>query len=499
MRQLWDDIRKNAASAIAPTVMAGLVYLLNYFVFGPANTITAPFVTLSYLRLRQLRFHPGALVKQLAVYLLLALVSWAAVRSAVLCLLLNAAALFWIGDVLIDEYEPNNYLSSVMALGLFQLSPAVTPAELGLRLLSLCASFALIALFAFVPRLIRPQPSALRQRTEEGLALSGTLTAAEDDALETHRALRALNHALSMEIWSENRSALRRRNRVNWYCRFVAAFQVVNFLTAPENPPEDRESARQILAGLHREFEGPGPELQFLRLRIRDHRPDLRSFRLRFALRLTLVGTPCLLFRQLSALPNTYWFVISVFTMMIPFTDETQTRVRQRVVGSFVGLLLCFALYSLIPDLAGHLVIMLIANFFVYASGSYGARVAFITCSAMAAQTVDVILPAVLGQRMLYTLAGAAVALLANRFVFRVRASKQIEYLRGLLRDIRKALPAAEDRRRRDELLIKSYLLSHRILALNDALPEGERLPDLPAAERAHMRYLAEYLLSEEE
>mgnify|MGYP002870190895 CR=1 FL=1 len=50
--------------------------------------------------------------------------------------------------------------------------------------------------FAFAPRLIRREPPKLASLTEEGLALSGTLTEAEDDALETHRALRALNHAI---------------------------------------------------------------------------------------------------------------------------------------------------------------------------------------------------------------------------------------------------------------------------------------------------------------
>ena len=73
-------------------------------------------------------------------------------------------------------------------------------------------------------------------------------------------------------------------------------------------------------------------------MHFRLRRPDLRSFRLRFALRQVITVTPCLIFAWVSQLPNIYWLVISVFFMMIPFTDHTMSRVRQRVGGTLPAL-----------------------------------------------------------------------------------------------------------------------------------------------------------------
>ena len=497
MEQVWKDIRANAASAVVPTVLAALVYLMNYFVFGEENTLMMPFVILSFLRLRQMHYHLGCMLKHLLLYVLIACAAYLAVKGALACAAVNLAALFLIGYYVIDEYNPRNYLSAAMAVGFFQLAPVTTPEALGLRVLALCCSFALFFLYAAVARKMAPETRPLSELTAEGFALSDALLrAAEGGApdLTAHLPLCELNHRLSSEIYASNRAALGRCNRVNWYCRFVGVFEVVNALSSPGATPEDLAKARSIHERFHEEFTHRQPEMKYLRLRLRDHRPDRRSFRLRFALRLALVGTAILVFRLVSQLPNTFWFVISVLTMMIPFSNETLHRVKQRVGGTFVGLILCFALFSLFRSAWAHMLIMMAANFFIYASGSYGATAAFITCSAMATQTVDVALPETLLLRMAWTLAGAAVALLANYFLFPVRADRQIEYLRELLARLRQGLPTARTREW-DSVLIKSYLIIQRIQALNKTLPQPDPELRVMEEEREHMQFLADYLL----
>ena len=498
-------IRKNAVGAIAPTIVAALIFHVTYLLFGIENNLMAPFVTLSYLRLRQMNYHMGCMLKHVLIYIVMAVVGYIAVTGPVACAVVNAAALFWVGYLLIDEYNPNNYMSAGMALGLFQVSPVDTLPGLGRRILAILVAFAIIAAFALLERLWHGKKRPIIESVSEGFQICETLIAgaeagADPNAPETaelHRRMNEVNHALSQEIYSSNRAAVRRRNPVNWFCQFIVVFQVIDYLTANYRAaPEYAADARRLLTSYRRKFDTSGPGPEYLRLHLRDNRPDLRSFRLRFALRLMIVVTPCLVFRYMGGFPNSYWLVISVLTMMMPFSNETQERVKERVIGSFCGLVLCFGLFSLVTSTAGHLVIMAIANFFVYSAGSYGAMVAFITCSAMATQTLDVLLLPTLLQRMAYTFAGALIALLANRFIFPVRAGKQIEYLRELLRDIRVALPKAETRREKDQMIVKSYMITNRIKALNESLPEGERVGDLAEAEREHVVFMADYLLN---
>ena len=83
---------------------------------------------------------------------------------------------------------------------------------------------------------------------------------------------------------------------------------------------------------------------------------------------------------------------------------------------------------------------MTAANFLIYAADGYGPTVAFITCSALALQSIDSNIPVVLTQRLIYTLLGGGIALLSNRYIFPVRLQKQMQYLFELLRTLREQL-----------------------------------------------------------
>ena len=190
--------------------------------------------------------------------------------------------------------------------------------------------------------------------------------------------------------------------------------------------------------------------------------------------------------------------------MMIPFTEHTVQRVRQRIFGTMAGILLCFVFFTLFPDFASRVVIMTVANFMIYAADGYGPMVAFITCSALALQSIDSSVPIVLLQRLVYTLTGAGIALLANKYIFPVRIRKQMQYLFELLKSIRTKLTEVdahtthgEDMRRHqiDQLIIKSYLLSTRAENLQDSLPEEKKFLDFENDRKQHMAWLASYLV----
>ena len=95
--------------AIAPTIVATLIFFVTYFFFGIENTMIGPFATLSFLRYRNMCSHYECLIRNFAVYMIMAVLSFLAVINLPLCILINAMALFWIADLLIDEYNPNNY------------------------------------------------------------------------------------------------------------------------------------------------------------------------------------------------------------------------------------------------------------------------------------------------------------------------------------------------------------------------------------------------------
>ena len=104
------------------------------------------------------------------------------------------------------------------------------------------------------------------------------------------------------------------------------------------------------------------PCTDYRRLNFRIRKPDIRNLRFRFALRQVIVLTPCLVLAYLWQTNNIYWLVISVFFMMIPFTEYTMQRVRQRVFGTMAGIVLSFILFTIFPDFTSRVVIMTTAD-----------------------------------------------------------------------------------------------------------------------------------------
>lgn len=504
-------------SAIAPTIVATIIFFITYFFFGMENTMIGPFATLSFLRYRNMCNHYECLIRNFIVYMIMAVFSFLAVINLPLCILINAAALFWLAYLLIDEYNPNNYFPAGMALIFFQIAPVHTFSALGNRLLALLASFAIVFLFSWLLSRKENTQKRLIGLIQEGFEVCRQLldlTAKDGDAssfaenvnelLPVHKKLCEINQKCSMEIYSSNRAALRHKGKINWYCRFVLVFQIINYLTNHPEQEGNLARAEEIYAKFYPQFLTTEPTADYRKLTFRVRKPDIRNMRLRFALRQVIILTPCLVISYVWQSNNIYWLVISVFFMMIPFTEHTVQRVRQRVLGTMAGIVLCFVFFTLFPDFGSRVVIMTVANFMIYAADGYGPMVAFITCSALVLQSIDSSVPIVLLQRLFYTLAGAGIALLANKYIFPVRIQKQMQYLFELLKSIRTKLtevdahttPGEDVRRHQiDQLIIKSYLLSTRAENLQDSLPEEKKFLDFENDRKQHMAWLASYLV----
>ncbi len=534
LRSLKPAVKK----AIAPTIMATLIFFITYYFFGTENTMIGPFATLSFMRFRTMHNHYECMIKNFGIYFAMAFLAFFAVMNLPLCIIINALALFWIADILIDEYNPTNYFPAGMALIFFQIAPVSTPAGLLNRLEALLATAVLVFLFVFVLSKIKKPQKLLPDHIQEGFEnchrqldlchlLKNNMTPTRDtaaydrdtsrkseDTFKTvvpsfadlerlHRELADINKKISNEIYAWNRASLFPKGKTNWYCQFVLFFQLMNYLTLNYKTNQNLEKAEKLYRDFFTTFETVEPTPDYHRLNFRLKKPDIRSFRLRFALRQVITVTPCMVFAWASGLPNVYWLVISVFFMMIPFTDHTMQRIRQRVTGTIAGIVICLVLFSVFSGFASHVVIMTIANFLIYGASGYGPTVAYITCSALALQTLDATVPLVLGQRLLYTLIGAVIALIANKWIFPIRFRYQIEYLAEMIRSIRdeiieldRTAPHDENfpKWEMDQRIIKSYLLTNRLEGMCELLPQAEQHFDYRNFEKKHMNIMAEFL-----
>ena len=161
-------IKEKIAKALAPALVITAIFFVTLYFFGMENTMIGPFATLSFLRYRSMCNHYECMLKNFAIYIIMAVLAYFAVLSFGLCILLNALALFWIAYFLIDEYNPTNYFPAGMALIFFQIAPVHTPHALLLRIGALIATFVIVFLFVFVLTHLQKKEHLLLQLLQSG-------------------------------------------------------------------------------------------------------------------------------------------------------------------------------------------------------------------------------------------------------------------------------------------------------------------------------------------
>lgn len=531
MKKFSFGFSTNWKSFISPTIVATLILIATLYFFGPQNSMIAPFVTISYLHFINMKNHYACMIRQLCLYLLIAVASYVAVINLPLCIFVNAGVLFLLAFLVTDEYHPTNYEPMGMALIFFQTAALSTPKALGERLLAILVSFGIILLFVAVTGVRYGKKDPIRDLVLQGFDICEeliTLCSGVDNDVrkdQLQQEICDINHKISEEIYSYNRSTFRRKGKVNFYCSFVVMFQVVNYMLANAQVPGNLDRVKNLLKNYRALLEVEKPKNDYWMLLLRSDRLNLHDFKFRFALREIIVMTPVLALAWISQQQFVYWMAFSLFFMLVPTTDYTLDVVRKRVLGTVIGIFISLILFMIFPNLPGRVAITAVLNLFIYANEGVIPTVAYISCATLAMQTLDLATVSNLTHCAIVTFASAAIALLANRFLFPTHVEKQIQRLSDRLSDIRHILVDyifsrnqekqqqkihsnyiitdrflnSEDHRHHfnDQLVIRSYLISQRIKELDLSRPSKQRDPSLPVRERRHMFFMAEYLNGE--
>lgn len=488
----------------------------------------APFAALTFLRVHQMHHRMSCLAKNFAIYVVMAVLAALALVNIGLCIIVNALAVFWIAYLLIDEFNPNNYFPAGMALIFFQISPVNLTSAKGLlmRIAGLVAAFLIIAVFLSILRLCEKvsgkalQKNQLEQLVYNGMDLCAkicekieTLLASDiqvsnveketdeiDDIQKLQHNLCQINRQLCQLLYTQNRSVIGKKVEDNRYCAYVALFQTASHIELHSGQNETIKNQIRQLKDLMQDYDqviANLPDEVSKKLRIRTNRLDIRSFRLRFALRQVCVLTPCLVFAYVSGWPNSYWLTISVFFMMIPLYERTPGRIAQRMSGTLAGLMLCVILFAVFNGIPARIVLMTIFNFLIYCASDYASMVTFITGSALALNFVEDNYLVMLAQRLIYTIVGAVIAWIANTWIFPIRANRQMKFIRKILEEVRNEaenaiqLPRAQRVCTLNRLIILSYMLCMRMDDLNSTLQEEQKNHVLEHELQTHMQTLA--------
>nr|WP_247605642.1 YccS family putative transporter [Providencia rettgeri] len=150
------------------------------------------------------------------------------------------------------------------------------------------------------------------------------------------------------------------------------------------------------------------------------HHLTPKSSLFRHAVRMSILLCTGYAIIQLFDMERGYWILLTSLFVCQPNYSATKRRLALRIIGTIVGILIGLPLLNLIPSIEGQLTLIVISGllFFMFRSSQYAQATLFITllvlfCFNLLGEGFDVALP-----RIIDTLIGCFIALLAVSFIW---------------------------------------------------------------------------------
>jgi len=519
-----NSIKKTLKKALPPTILSMVLLLVNLKFFGLSNIIIAIYMTLTFIRMRTYLIIENNIFKPLFIQLAIGVLASVASMGGLLEVLINFLGIIILVYLLTDEYNPDSYFPYLMAFVLLQMFP-VKFDQISNRLLGIFVSYIIVYLALMI---VSPkgEDNKIQELIKSGFEnihsqfknlYYDDIDKVKSEQIELFDICRELNrfvysggrrkyyqimiafqhinniiHDLksSKEIIEENKKEFK---------RFYKLFKYL------ENNFKDYKLCAERLEEFEKEFKFHNKNLTFytsLVLRylsesiehLNYHRFNLRKFlnfknnkdyfqvyskynlklnefKLRFAIRMSVIVTLAFFVIRRFSLPKGYWLPMTVFILALPFYEDSKARVYARFRGTILGVIVAFLLFSVFKGQEMHFVIILVTTFFMYAFKDYATMSIYVTCYALAITTISMSDGEAVILRLLYTGIAAIVVLFANKFILPNKnhvelinmVKRLIDLDKVMITKAREALEKDFDEMELRRIIYSSYLISGRI------------------------------------
>ncbi|MBD3108163.1 FUSC family protein [Bacillus sp. AGMB 02131] len=206
---------------------------------------------------------------------------------------------------------------------------------------------------------------------------------------------------------------------------------------------------------------------------------DKNSVRFTYAIRLGIVIVIAAFIANYFALEQGKWLVYTIFSVTQPYSETTEFRVRERIIGTLIGAAIFLLLFSIITNETGRLILVVLLGYIQNYATSYRTTVITVTLCALstAALTGD---PTVLTlERILNVLIGVVIGMIANQIIMPYSVEKNTKSLVEMYKDttihmLKEVFEYANDPKKHthsiNNLFAVSSLIEERILLNNETL-----------------------------
>lgn len=198
---------------------------------------------------------------------------------------------------------------------------------------------------------------------------------------------------------------------------------------------------------------------------------NIHSFKMRFALRLSIAVCPVATLMYYFNLPHGFWMPMTILVLILPYWENTLRKIADRVIGTLLGIAVFAILYYFFPSPLEQMIIMVIVNFLIYTTKRYAFTAIFLTCSSFAINVAMNNADHLFSLRFIYTIGAAIIAIVASYCIFPTNNEAELKNMMRRLLDMDDFLldtllqlsKGNQKQSIKQELVLTSYLVSGKI------------------------------------
>ena len=157
---------------------------------------------------------------------------------------------------------------------------------------------------------------------------------------------------------------------------------------------------------------------------------NLKSLKFIYSFKLALSISLSMFLVQYLNIQYGKWIVITIYVIMQPYKEDTVKKAKKRFIGTFIGVILFFVLFSIIHDTIPKVLILLVAFFYYFYFKDYEKKVMSMTIVSLSSISLVENINILSIDRFIFVTVGISIALLFNKYFLPYNISNSIEELK---------------------------------------------------------------------
>ncbi len=198
----------------------------------------------------------------------------------------------------------------------------------------------------------------------------------------------------------------------------------------------------------------------FHNIKVRKRNFNIDSSKVRYAIRLGIVGTFTVFISKLLNWSEGRWICFTIFSLIQPYSEFAKSRTKDRIIATIIGGVIVIVAFTILKNNTARALIILMAGYLDPFTRNYREKMIAVTVSAVASAslmggTIDKVLI-----RIMFVIIGAILTLLANKYILPYKIKDMKKYLYDTYEALIKQMKEDIDEKHNDYSIRNLYLIT---------------------------------------